>query len=351
MTIILLSGKRFSGKDTIAAKLPNLTRVSIADTMKKEFMKLHPTIDLFDREQKEAHRSDLMKFTHQYPLSHWIKLTPYQDRCIVTDIRTHEEIQFLKSKFQDVKVVRISVGDSAREKRGWKYDPKYDDTYLETELDNYEFDLVVKNEVLEDIPKVVKEIEKILNHDPNFMDLGYGFRRTITKHNGVPFMNLVPLMATPKYRNLVIDNIITKLSDRNIIRECTHIVAVESSGFPLGAWLGQKLDIGFTMARKPGKLPPPVIEMDYSMEYREKDKMEIQADSFPKNAKVIIVDDIIATGGTIIGAMKLVQKLGCTVVGVAAYGELVGLMKHHEMMDSIPLITFAQIQDYTLFQS
>ncbi len=348
MTIILLSGKCFTGKDTIASHLHELKRVSIADTMKNEFMKVYPDINLFDRSIKEKYRTQLMEFTHQYPLFHWINLTRYVDACIVTDIRTYEEIKCIKGKFADVKVVRIEASKEARAKRGWKYNPEYDDTYLETQLDDYDFDLTVKNEVEDDIPLAVEDIRKLIKHDEYFRDLGYGFRRTIKPHNNTPFMNVIPLLATPKYRNMVLNNISRKILAANL--DATHILGIESSGFSLGAWISMELGIGFAMARKPGKLPPPVTTIDYSMEYREKDMMEIQSDSFDENARVIVVDDIIATGGTMKGGVQLVQKLGATVVAIVAYTDLKmhkDVMYKHEY--NFPMIVFAHIDGYFLY--
>lgn len=343
MSIILLSGKRFSGKDTIAIEFPELKRISIADTMKQEFMKLNPHIDMYDRQQKEQNLHPFREFTHNIALQEWIKRTPYHGNSIVTDVRTYMEISFLMERFgkDNVKIVRLDVSDEERKRRGWSYDPILDKSYLETELDDYPFDLVVKNEIKEDIPIAVESIRKILKFNPHFIDIGYGMRRTIGTHNTPSFMNTVPMLATPIFRNKVLDHIYQKLINKNI--KATHVFAIESSGFALGAWLSQKFDIGFTMGRKSKKLPPPVVAIEYSMEYREKDAIEVQSDTFGniENPRVIICDDIIATGGTIKGAINLMTQLGARVVAVVAYADLC-MVDKYEFGE--PII-FAKIKD------
>ncbi len=321
--IILISGKRFAGKDTVARKL-TLTRVSIADTMKLKFMEKYPGINMFNREEKEKHLVELREFTHGKPLSYWINATPYRDNIVVTDIRTMEEITFIKNKFKNVKVIRLDVSDKVRESRGWIYNKEIDESYLETELDDFDFDLVLKNEIIDDIEICAGKIQQLCNEygDKYFYDLGYGFRFTKQLFNGVPFLNIANIFNNVERRNNIIENITAKITSLDC--KFTHVLAIESGGFSLGAMIAQKLELPYVIARKPGKLPPPTTNVTYSMEYRPENKMEMQLDAFNGcgSPKVIVVDDIIVTGGTLVGACKLVEMLGGDPACIATFATL-----------------------------
>lgn len=155
--IILLSGKCYSGKDTVA-KMTSFKRISIADTMKREYNSFHGlSIDWENRNQKEFYRKSLIEFTHRYPFEHWLKLTPYCENCIVTDVRTIQEIKYIKSLFSNVITVRLNASDEQRKKRGW-IKSLFDESYLETELDNFKFDHVYKNDTGEDLNYIVHNL-------------------------------------------------------------------------------------------------------------------------------------------------------------------------------------------------
>jgi len=339
MVIVLESGKRFSGKDTIAMYLPELKRISVADTMKREFMKANPEIDMFDRDQKEAHRNELVKFTHQHDLMYWLTKTQYEDNCIVTDIRTLLEIDYLKKTFSDcqVIVVRLNVDNEQRAKRGWIPNKEYDESYLETELDNYQFDLVLSNNVKSDIKNNVFQIRQLMKNS-HFIDIGFGFRQTKKLFHGIPFYNSQQLLKIVQYRDPALSNLVTKIKQLPI--QPTHVLAIESGGYPLGAFLSQILGIGFIMTRKPGKLPPPTIKVNYSMEYRPENEMEIQADAFSDHpdAQVIVSDDVIATGGTLKGGMELVGLAGATPIAVVSFAYMI--IKNKEGVNKSYIDTF-----------
>ena len=344
--IILLSGKSFSGKDTIAKFLPELKRVSIADTMKRCFMKEHPGIDMFDRKQKEEHRLELKEFTHQHPLKYWINQTPYQDNCIVTDIRTIEEIKYIKEKFNNVRVVRLDVSDKIRTQRGWKYKKGYDDTYLETELDNYVFDLVLRNI---SITHCTRKIRTEYLRNNYFDEVGNGYRLTKKPFKGISFCNPVPLLADFRQRKKIVGAIVSRINDLNL--RPTHVLGIESGGYALGAWIADRLNLGFVQARKVGKLPPPTVSEHYAMEYRPDNDMEIQADAFDINyqsgsscnARVIVVDDIIATGGTIKAGINILKNIGAIPVCIAVFGDLIVNNKSYIDTFDVPVISFMRI--------
>jgi phosphomevalonate kinase len=164
MTIIMLYGKRFSGKDTIASMLPSMKRVAIADSLKYEYMNAHPGIDMFKREDKEKYRLDMIQFGLEKPFSYWLERAPYEDNCIVTDLRTMEEIEYVKQKFVHVQVLLIKVvcDDEQRMKRGWTHDEAYDNNPLETALDSYDgFDLVVQNNTPDDLNVIVQQLNEL----------------------------------------------------------------------------------------------------------------------------------------------------------------------------------------------
>ena len=99
------------------------------------------------------------------------------------------------------------------------------------------------------------------------------------------------------------------------------LAGVESRGFLLAAPLAAKLGCGFMMLRKPGKLPGPVVSLDYALEYGS-DSLEIQADAVAPGQRVVVVDDLLATGGTMAASIALLRKVGAEVPAAAVIIEL-----------------------------
>ena len=99
------------------------------------------------------------------------------------------------------------------------------------------------------------------------------------------------------------------------------VVGVEARGFILGAALARELEVGFVPVRKPGKLPGETLSQDYGLEYG-RDRLEIHADALPAGARVIVVDDVLATGGTLNAALALVERQGARIVGTGVLVEL-----------------------------
>ncbi len=102
------------------------------------------------------------------------------------------------------------------------------------------------------------------------------------------------------------------------------VVGIEARGFIVGMAVAQRLGVGFVAARKPGKLPGELIGVDYALEYGT-DRVEVQADAFEAGERVLVIDDVIATGGTAAAVVTLVESAGATVAGVRAVLELDGL--------------------------
>ena len=109
----------------------------------------------------------------------------------------------------------------------------------------------------------------------------------------------------------------------NLIRahQPTLLAGIESRGFLLAAPLALKLGCGFVMLRKPGKLPGPVTGLDYDLEYGT-DRLEIQSDAIGGGARVVLVDDLLATGGTMAAGIALLRQAGAAVPAAAALIEL-----------------------------
>jgi adenine phosphoribosyltransferase len=99
------------------------------------------------------------------------------------------------------------------------------------------------------------------------------------------------------------------------------LAGIESRGFLFAAPLALKLGCGFIMLRKPGKLPGAIVGLDYTLEYRS-DRIEVQADAVPAGARVVVVDDLLATGGTLAASVRLLRLLGAEVPAAAALIEL-----------------------------
>ena len=113
------------------------------------------------------------------------------------------------------------------------------------------------------------------------------------------------------------------------------IVGIESRGFIVGSALATQQKTGFVPVRKKGKLPGKVLGVDYTLEYG-RDRLEIQSDAFEGNPRVLLVDDLLATGGTVNAASKLIKKAGGQLVGCAFIIELSAL-KGRESIPNVPI--------------
>ena len=134
---------------------------------------------------------------------------------------------------------------------------------------------------------------------------------------GVLFRDLTPLMANPEAMHYVTG----VLSDHLRSLDTRAIAAIDSRGFIFGAPVAAMLDIPFTPIRKAGKLPPPVIGIDYALEYGN-GRLEISTEAFVEGQKVAVVDDLLATGGSAAAGVQLVTSVGAEVVSTAFLVEL-----------------------------
>lgn len=134
---------------------------------------------------------------------------------------------------------------------------------------------------------------------------------------GIVFKDITPLLADGRLFARTIDLFAERYHDQKV----DTVLGIESRGFILGAALAYKLGSGFSVVRKPGKLPYEKHRASYELEYGT-DTLEIHIDAIPSQARVVIADDLIATGGTAAATAELVSKLGGTVVECAFIIEL-----------------------------
>ena len=134
---------------------------------------------------------------------------------------------------------------------------------------------------------------------------------------GILFKDITPLLLYPP----AFDEAVHRLAAWARPRDVDIVVAAEARGFILGAALALELDAGFVPARKPGKLPADTISAEYILEYGV-DALEMHADALADGARVLIHDDLLATGGTARALAELVEELGGSVVGFAFLVEL-----------------------------
>jgi adenine phosphoribosyltransferase len=134
---------------------------------------------------------------------------------------------------------------------------------------------------------------------------------------GIVFKDLMPLIADPEY----FAESIRRLAEWARPREPNLILGAEARGFIFGGALAYELGAGFIAARKPGKLPWETVEATYALEYGT-DSLEVHRDAVTPGARVVVLDDVLATGGTAKAKCELVEQLGGTVAGAAFLIEL-----------------------------
>ncbi|WP_300614892.1 adenine phosphoribosyltransferase [Dokdonella sp.] len=149
---------------------------------------------------------------------------------------------------------------------------------------------------------------------------------------GVTFRDVTPLLADTDGFTRCLELMAAPWRDAGVEAIC----AIESRGFIFGAALADRLRCGFVPLRKPGKLPPPVVSADYELEYGH-DRLEARAGALAPGARVLIVDDVLATGGTLAAARTLVEKLGARTIGASVLIELAALSGRARWNGDAPL--------------
>ena len=151
------------------------------------------------------------------------------------------------------------------------------------------------------------------------------FRSCITKTYDWPRLGIVtydvaPLLLDPVLFRELIERMATPYVDTKI----DTIVGIEARGFSIGAALAYRLGTGFAMIRKNGKLPPPTVSQEYSYEYASQ-VIEIGSTTLKEGARVVLVDDILATGGTMAASVKLLRRFSVHIVGISCIIEMTSM--------------------------
>lgn len=164
--------------------------------------------------------------------------------------------------------------------------------------------------------------------------------RTIPHHpkQGIMFRDITTLLKDPKGLQLLVDGLAEQYTNQKIDK----IVGIEARGFVIGAAVAYKLGVGFVPVRKSGKLPAQTFQQEYALEYGS-DVMEIHQDAISEGEQVLLLDDLIATGGTAIAAVSLINQLGGNIVGCAFVIDLPDL-GGTQRLQKLGLPTFALCQ-------
>ena len=151
---------------------------------------------------------------------------------------------------------------------------------------------------------------------------------------GILFKDITTALRDKDGYKAIIDFMKDKFADKKI----DYIAGMESRGFIFGATLAYELGCGFVTLRKPGKLPAEVISESYDLEYG-KNTLEIHKDAIEEGKRVLIVDDLLATGGTALAACNLVKKIGANVVGMAFVIELADLNGREKLPKDVEVVS------------
>ncbi len=151
---------------------------------------------------------------------------------------------------------------------------------------------------------------------------------------GMLFCDLSPLFADAQ----AFGRAINAMAEPILTLQPTHVMGLESRGFIFGSALAQKLGLGFVPARKPGKLPGPTYREEYTTTLGELDALEIHQDAFKASDRVLIVDDVLATGGTATAARLLIEHTGAQAVALTLFIEL-GHLPGREKLAELPVFS------------
>ena len=151
----------------------------------------------------------------------------------------------------------------------------------------------------------MKELEQYIRNIPDF------------PKPGIQFKDITPLIKEPQILKIAVKKLIAPFIDQKI----NAVAGMEARGFIFGSLAAWELGVSFIPLRKPNKLPYKVESLSYDLEYG-KSTLEIHIDALNKNDRVLLVDDLIATGGTAVASCKLIEKLGAEIIGCAFVIEL-----------------------------
>ncbi|WP_286998677.1 MULTISPECIES: adenine phosphoribosyltransferase [Comamonas] len=162
---------------------------------------------------------------------------------------------------------------------------------------------------------------------------------------GVQFRDITPLLQDPKVFRILIDAFVHRYMDTDMRPDV--VAGLDARGFILGAVIAYELNVGFVPIRKKGKLPFTTVEETYELEYGSA-TVELHTDAVKPGDKVLLIDDLIATGGTMMAGKKLLEKLGATVMEGAAIVDLpeLGGSKLLQNTGKLPLFTLVDFEGH-----
>lgn len=165
----------------------------------------------------------------------------------------------------------------------------------------------------------MSQLEQLIRDIPDFPE------------KGVVFKDITPVLGNAEAFGSLIDEMSAPFHDRGI----TKVAGIEARGFTLATPVADRIGAGFIPLRKPGKLPYETVKEEYELEYGM-DALEVHVDAVLEDEKVLLVDDVIATGGTARAAIQLLRHVGADVVGLSVFIEL-AFLSGADKIDSVPL--------------
>ena len=155
---------------------------------------------------------------------------------------------------------------------------------------------------------------------------------------GILFHDITPVLQSAEYFRLLVDLLVYRYMGQKV----DVVAGLDARGFIIGAALAYQLNVGFVPIRKKGKLPFDTVSQSYALEYGEA-TVEIHTDAIKPGARVLLVDDLVATGGTMLAGVELIRKLGGEVIEAAAILEFTDLDGGKKIRESgAPLLTLCQ---------
>ena len=155
---------------------------------------------------------------------------------------------------------------------------------------------------------------------------------------GILFHDITPVLQSAEYFRLLVDLLVYRYMGQKV----DVVAGLDARGFIIGAALAYQLNVGFVPIRKKGKLPFDTVSQSYALEYGEA-TVEIHTDAIKPSARVLLVDDLVATGGTMLAGVELIRKLGGEVIEAAAILEFTDLDGGKKIRESgAPLFTLCQ---------
>lgn len=155
---------------------------------------------------------------------------------------------------------------------------------------------------------------------------------------GILFHDITPVLQSAEYFRLLVDLLVYRYMGQKV----DVVAGLDARGFIIGAALAYQLNVGFVPIRKKGKLPFDTVSQSYALEYGEA-TVEIHTDAIKPGARVLLVDDLVATGGTMLAGVELIRKLGGEVIEAAAILEFTDLDGGKKIRESgVPLFTLCK---------